>query len=176
MKHDTASTAPPHTGKPSTPASTGTELDMEVLRQFRIIFKSVRKHFQEVEDRLGISGSLLWALSEISVRPGISVSELAKTMSIHQSTASNILSKLVGLGLVSKTRNGKDNRITGLFISGQGQVKLGLAPAPVRGLLPEALGKLPYATLRDLHKNLNVLLAMFESADLKDKDTPLAEI
>ena len=152
------------------------ELDMEVLRQFRLIFKSVRKHFQSIEDTLGISGSLLWALSAIADNPGISVSALAKSMSIHQSTASNIVAKLVELDFVRKARTGSDNRVTDLFVTTHGEAQLHLAPGPVRGLLPDALDKLPYRTLRELHQNLHVLLTQMETLESQGDETPLADI
>ena len=99
-------------------------LDMEVLRQFRVIFRSVRKHFQSIEDRVGISGTLLWALAVVDEQPGIRLTRLARSMSVHQSTASNILAKLIELQLVRKERNRDDNRVTGLFVTEQGRKRL----------------------------------------------------
>ncbi len=151
-------------------------LDLEVLRQFRVIFKSVRRHFQSIEEKLGISGSLLWAISEIAEQPGLSVTALARAMSIHQSTASNIVARLVELDLVRKARKPDDNRMTGLFITDQGQSQLQQAPGPVRGLLPDAIEKLPYRTLRELHQNLQVLLEQMESLETQGSETPLADI
>lgn len=159
---------------PPTPAETA--LDMEVLRQFRVIFKSVRRHFQSIEDKLGISGSLLWAISAIAEQPGIRVTGLARAMSVHQSTASNIVAKLVELDLVRKARTAADNRVTGLFITEYGQAQLQQAPGPVRGLLPDALGKLPYRTLCELHQNLQILLAQMETLETDAGETPLADI
>ncbi len=149
---------------------------MEVLRQFRVIFKSIRKHFQSIEDRLGISGSLLWAVSIIAEQPGINITALARAMSIHQSTASNIVIKLVEQDFVSKSRLQEDNRITGLFVSDHGKAQLLQAPGPVRGLLPDALAKLPYQNLCELNENLSVLLQQMEALEAQGSDTPLADI
>ena len=66
----------------------------EVLMLFRVIFKSATKHFSEVERSAGISGASLWASAEISDASELTVKGLAKAMSIHQSTASNLLDKL----------------------------------------------------------------------------------
>lgn len=159
---------------PST--STNFALDMEVLRQFRVIFKSVRKHFQSIEDRLGISGSLLWALSAIAEKPGINVTALAKAMSVHQSTASNLITKLVELNLIRKERAEGDSRVTGLYVTPEGEAQLCLAPGPVRGLLPDALEKLPQNTLQDLHKNLGALLAQMDELETQGGEIPLADI
>lgn len=151
-------------------------LDEEVLKQFRVIFKSVRKHFQIIEETIGISGSLLWALSVIAETPGLRVTALAKTMSIHQSTASNIIAKLVELDLVRKERTQQDNRVTDLFITDKGRTQLQLAPTPVRGLLPDVLQHLPRDTLESLHLNLQIIIEQMELLDSPASSTPLADI
>ena len=151
-------------------------LDMEVLRQFRVIFRSVRKHFQLIEDRVGLSGTLLWALAVIDEQPGIRLTRLARSMSVHQSTASNILAKLIELQLVRKERNRDDNRVTGLFVTEQGRKRLEQAPGPVRGLLPDALGKLPDHVLTELHDNLQRLLEQMETLETQGCTIPLADI
>lgn len=151
-------------------------LDMEVLRQFRVIFRSVRKHFQMIEDRVGLSGTLLWALAVIDEQPGIRLTRLARSMSIHQSTASNLLARLIELQLVRKERNRDDNRVAGLFVTEQGRYRLEQAPGPVRGLLPDALGKLPEHVLTALHANLQRLLEQMETLEIQGGSLPLADI
>lgn len=152
-------------------------LDLEVLRQFRVIFKSVRRHFQSIEDATGVSGSQLWAAATIADTPGMRVTELARAMSIHQTTASNLVEKLVGLDLVRRERSETDSRAVSLYITETGQQRLDSAPGPYRGLLPDALGKLPYASLVDLHHNLAELLLCMRALDAQeDGDTPLADI
>ena len=160
------------------PSQTPTEytLDVEVLRQFRVIFRSVRKHFQSIEDRLGISGSLLWALAVINKQPGINITRLARAMSVHQSTASNILAKLIEMDLVRKERNKSDNRVAGLFVTENGGKRLEQAPGPVRGLLPDALQKLPEHSLTELHQNLQLLLEQMETLEIHGAAIPLADI
>ena len=67
---------------------------LEVLEQFRVIFKSIRRHYRSVEERSGISGALLWALAQVAANPGSQVGDLARALAIHQSTASNLLRSL----------------------------------------------------------------------------------
>src|SRR3981081_2764965 len=66
---------------------------LDVLEQFRVIFKSVRRHYRSVEERSGISGALLWALAQVAANPGSQVGDLARALAIHQSTASNLLAR-----------------------------------------------------------------------------------
>lgn len=151
-------------------------LDLEVLRQFRLIFKSVRNHFQSVEKAVGISGSQLWAASVIAEQPGIRVSELAKSMSIHQTTASNLVEKLCDLGLVVREKSATDSRVVLLKITDAGQERLKQAPSSVRGLVPDALEKLPYASLVSLHRNLAELIEKMDSLEPQGEETPLADM
>jgi hypothetical protein len=46
---------------------------LEVLEQFRVIVKSSRRHYQDVERRAGLSGAQLWALAQIAEQPGARV-------------------------------------------------------------------------------------------------------
>lgn len=156
--------------------TTLSSLDVEVLRQFRIIFKSVRKHFSLVESMAGVSGAQLWALHAISNSPGLRVTELSKAMSIHQSTASNLVEKLVEQGYVERNKSAQDSRVVRLTLTALGQDRLSLAPGPVRGILPEALEQLPQDTLLDLHRSLALLLEKMALSEEQDGGTPLSEM
>src|SRR5438067_13494196 len=83
---------------------------LEVLEQFRIIVKSIRRHYQDVERRAGLTGAQLWALAQVADNPGSKVGELARALAIHQSTASNLLRRLEALELVARERQSHDQR------------------------------------------------------------------
>lgn len=158
------------------PNSTLTELQIQVLRQFRLIFGSVRQHFRDVEASCGISGSQVWLLRDIDANPGIGVSQLAKRLSIHQSTCSLLVEKLVAAGLVSKTRSARDQRRVGLEITPTGQQRLELSPNPAEGILPEALRQLPDVALRTLQVNLDQLICHLSTRNDSDASKPLADL
>ena len=152
-------------------------LDVEVLRQFRQIFQSVRKHFQSVEAACGISGSQLWALARITETPGLRVTELAAAMAIHQSTASNLIEHLVRAGYVQRVRSATDQRAVLLHPTESGQQVFAKAPQPLRGVLPEALSRLSPEELRALNGQLARLITLLGSAvDQTAADMPLAEM
>lgn len=157
-------------------SSTSSTLDLEVLKQFRVIFKSVRKHFSLIEEQAGVSGAQLWALHAIATSPGLRVTELARAMSVHQSTASNLVEKLVELSYVRREKSLEDSRAILLFVTPQGAEQLSQAPGPVRGILPEALEKLPDEVLVELNRNLSLLLAQMSDQNLSDGSTPLSDI
>ena len=93
------------------------QLSHQVLKKFRIIFGSVRQHFREIEQTCSVTGSQLWVLQEVSTTPGIGVSELSERLSIHQSTASQLVEKLVGRNLIIKERSKEDQRRVGLWLT-----------------------------------------------------------
>ena len=153
-----------------------TALQLEVLRKFRLIYGSVKQHFREVEKACGISGSQLWILRDIAVSPGTGVSRLAERLSIHQSTCSLLVEKLVGAGLVSKTRSTADQRRVGLKITRAGKQLLKIAPGPAEGMLPDALRQLPEVALKTLQVNLDQLISHLTTRNETDAEKPLADM
>ena len=83
-------------------ARTAQSLDApkRVLRKFRLVFNTVKTHFQSIEKKVGIGGAQVWALSVIANNQGIGVSDLALALDIHQTTASNLVRGLVKLEMV----------------------------------------------------------------------------
>lgn len=152
---------------------TGGDAALHALRQFRIIFNSVRTHFQQVERRAGLGGAQVWALSEIRDRPGLSVNELAAALSVRQPTASNLVRGLVEAGLVEARREGSDKRRVQLHALPPAAAVLRRAPGPAAGVLPQALARLDAATLERLGADLGVLIAEL-GADERGADRPLA--
>lgn len=146
-----------------------------VLRQFRIVFNSVKTHFRQVEREAGVGGAQLWALSVIQGQPGIGVTGLARELDIHQSTASNLLKALVERGLVVAGREGMDRRSVALRLTAAGAEVLNSAPMPFAGVLPDALSSLDAATLARLEQDLSSLIALLE-ADEAGANVPLAQL
>lgn len=137
----------------------------EVLKRFRMIFRAVQQHSHWVEARAGVSSAQLWALWELSRKPGLRVTELAKAMSVHQSTASNLLEKLVKKGLVTRNRISGDQRVVNLYLTPLGQETLERVPRPAQGILQNALMSLKTETLVSLSNELDVLIAHMNIKD-----------
>ena len=132
---------------------------LEALKLFRVIFKSSTRHFREIEKAVGLGGAALWALAEIAESKELTVSGLAKAMSIHQSTASNLLEKIEANGYATRTRSLSDKRVVYLSLTEKGADMLAKAPQPYRGLLPDALMRLDQDTLGRLNQNLLELVS-----------------
>lgn len=152
------------------------QLPHHVLKKFRVIYGSVRQHFREIEASCGVSGSQLWILHEIGNHPDIGVSELAERLSIHQSTCSQLVEKLVVHQLIIKERSKEDQRRVGLRLTAQAANVLRQAPGPAEGLLPEALRSLPEPILLALDQALHEVIGQLQMRDDKLADNPLADL
>lgn len=147
-----------------------------VLRQFRVIFRSVKKHFQVIEKQCGIGGSQLWALATVAGQPGIRVTELARALSIHQSTASNLIEQMSRLELLRRERDQIDQRVVRLYPTERAGALLARAPQPLTGVLPDALGQLDASEVAALQAGLARLLQVMRVRDQSAEHTPLADI
>ncbi|TCS70002.1 DNA-binding MarR family transcriptional regulator [Sulfuritortus calidifontis] len=151
-------------------------LAREALKQFRLIFGSARSHFRAVEKACGVSGAQVWVMAVLAERPGLKVSELAEALSIHQSTASNLINKLEKTGLLRRERGKADQRVVRLYLSQAGEAALARAPRPFTGILPYALEQLPVATLRRLIGDLRKVLSHVGEVDETAASKPLSEL
>ncbi len=151
-------------------------LAKQALKQFRIIFGSVRQHFREIEATCGISGSQLWLLHEIATHPELGVSRLAENLAIHQSTCSLLVEKLVKKQLVQKQRLSEDQRKVGLIVTAGGHAVLAKAPQPVDGILPQVLATLDVETLSGLNASLELLIAKLDAQAKSHAEQPLADM
>lgn len=151
-------------------------LALDVLKQFRLIYGSVREHFRDVEKTCGISGSQLWIIREIQDAPGIGVSALAEKLAIHQSTCSQLLESLVTRGYIIKARLADDQRRVGLTLTKAAKKALTNAPGPAEGVLPEALSGLSSQSLATLSAHLDKLIAELRLRDERYSNQPLADL
>ena len=134
-----------------------------VLRRFRLVFNAVKTHFQQVEKTAGIGGAQLWALSIVAGRAGLGVTELARAMDVHQSTASNLVRGLAEHEYLRVERGATDRRAVQLRVLPAGRRVLRRAPLPLAGVLPQALESLDEATLERLDHDLARLIGALET-------------
>lgn len=151
------------------------EAATRVLRQFRQVFNSVKKHFQQVEKQAGVGGAQVWALSVIEARPGIGVNDLALAMDVRQPTASNLVKSLVDQNLIEVRKSERDRRAVQLHLRAGGNRVLRRAPGPFAGVLPEALAGLSSDRLDRLESDLGALIAALD-ADANSAAIPLGHM
>jgi DNA-binding MarR family transcriptional regulator len=148
----------------------------DVLGQFRIVLRAIKQHYRHVERTCGVSGAQLWCMERIAATRGLAPGDMARELSIHPSTASNLLARLEELKLVQRRRGGIDHRRVQLYLTAKGQAVLTKAPRPLKGVLQQALQDLPPGSLAALRKRLAELIAVLALRDDKARVKPLSDL
>ncbi len=147
---------------------------LTVLKQFRAVIANLKTHYRDVQQATGVSGTQLWALYAIAMRPGIKVGDLARELAVHQSTASNLLDRLDELGYIERRREGADHRVVTLYLGAKGKRVIDKAPQPAIGMLQQALMSLPEDRLAGLHDHLAELIRATGLKRVTGAATPLS--
>lgn len=149
---------------------------LEALRKLRIIIGAVRQHARALESACGVSGAQVWMLATIAERPDLTVSQLSQALSVHVSTASNLLDKMDRAGLIERQRVESDRRLVRLRLTDAGRNILAKAPVPISGLLTDALEKMPLETLHGLDQALGELILHMKQVDPNAAHEPLSNL
>lgn len=136
-----------------------------IVQHVRVVVRSTQAHARWIEKSSGISGAQLWAMWELFTNPGQKVSELSRALSIHQSTASNMLDKLEEKNLIRRQRGGPDQRVVQLFLTSKGVELLSDAPRPAQGAIIDALNCMSDEDLSKLNEGLSSLLGHMKVAE-----------
>lgn len=150
------------------------KLELSIIQQMRILFKAVQAHSKKVEKACGLSSSKLWMIHEIATKPGIKVSELAKALSIHLSTCSNMLDKIEAADFVYRNRSTTDQRTVHLYVTDKGREILLRAPSPPQGHLNSTLKKLSESQLKNLEISLTNFIDVLHPEDTKAGLSPIS--
>ncbi|OBI11662.1 MarR family transcriptional regulator [Mycobacterium sp. E2327] len=100
---------------------------------------------------------LLWLVGR---RPGISVSAAAAELGLVPNSASTLVSKLAGNGLLIRTVGESDRRVGQLRLAEPTQQLVDASRAARRALVTEVLGELDEDQIESLTKGLEVLDTM----------------
>ena len=149
------------------------KLQKEVLKHFREIFIQAKSELKDNVKKTGLSGSQLWIMQQIYNFNGISNSELAKNLTLHVSTCSILVNKLIKKGLVEKARSPTDERKIVLTITSKGKQLMAKAPKSPEGAIPSALKKLSIEELEELNKVLTKFAKKMKVLNKVYKDIPL---
>ncbi len=144
-----------------------------ITQKLRVVFRAVQAHSKIVERQCGLSSAKLWMMWELFATPGLKVSELARALTIHPSTCSNMLDQLEDKGLVRRDRSKIDQRAVHLYLTEEGARVLAKAPRPAQGTLSDALEQLSDETLQNLEDGLNTLIDAMRVKDEKDGLVPI---
>lgn len=149
------------------------KLQKEVLKHFREIFIQAKSELKDNVKKTGLSGAQLWIMQQVYNYNGISNAELAKNLTIHVSTCSLLVNKLIKKNLIEKTRDPKDERKIVLTLSPKGKQLMAKAPKSPEGAIPSTLKKLNIEELEELNTVLTKFAKKMKVYNKIYKDIPL---
>lgn len=116
--------------------------------------------------RRGPSGAQLFVLRQIAAVPGLSVSELSARTLAGQSTVSEVVTRLVARGLVTRRPSPTDARQVQLVLSARGRATVRETEPTAQERLAQGLATLPAAERDDLARGLERWLEAAGLAEL----------
>ena len=149
------------------------KLEKEVLKHFREIFIQAKSELKDNVKKTGLTGAQLWIMQQVYNFNGISNSELSKNLTIHVSTCSLLVNKLIKKNLIEKTRDPKDERKIVLTLSQKGKQLMAKAPKSPEGAIPSTLKKLNIEELEELNTVLTKFAKKMKVHNKIYKDIPL---
>ena len=149
------------------------KLQKEVLKHIREIFIQAKSELKDNVKKTGLSGAQLWIMQQVYNFNGISNAELAKNLTIHVSTSSLLVNKLIKKNLIEKTRDPKDERKIVLTLSPKGKQLMAKAPKSPEGAIPSTLKKLNIEELEELNTVLTKFARKMKVHNKIYKDIPL---
>jgi DNA-binding MarR family transcriptional regulator len=149
------------------------KLQKEILRHFREIYIQAKSELKENVKKTGLSGSQLWIMQQIYSNDGIGNLELAKNLTLHTSTCSILVNKLIKKKFIEKKRNELDERKIGLFLSLKGKELMANSPKSPEGAIPNTLKKLSLEELDELNIVLTKFAKKMKVLNKKVKESPV---
>lgn len=119
-----------------------------VVNGLRRIVRALHRSHRLAEQKFELSAAQLLVLQRLAEVPSLSVNELANRTFTHQSTVSVVVTRLVGRGLVRRTRADDDGRRAELALTASGRALLQRAMSSALAQLIDALDAMPTSRLR----------------------------
>lgn len=114
----------------------------EILISLRKIIRATELHSRSLSKNFGLTGPQLVILEEVSRRKRVSVTGLAKAISLSQATVTDIINRLVAKGYLIKRKSEKDKRKVRISLSEKGAAVLDQAPHPLQAIFIERFSNL----------------------------------
>ena len=119
-----------------------------VVNGLRRIVRALHRSHRIAEQKFDLSAAQLLVMQRLAEVPSLSVNELANRTFTHQSTVSVVVTRLVGRGLVRRSRADDDARRAELALTASGRVLLQRAMSSALAQLIDALDAMPTSRLR----------------------------
>lgn len=114
----------------------------DMLVSLRKITQAITLHSRDLSRRYGLTGPQLIILNEIANHETISVTELARSISLSQATVTDILNRLGKRGLIERNRDSVDRRRVTIRTTQACREILSQAPPPLQETFVESYSSL----------------------------------
>lgn len=144
--------------------STLDELVEEIIGSFRIINRGLRRRLS-AHDAAGLSVPQMIAIRLVAREPGLALSELSRRMGLANSTVTGLVDRLERDGLVTRSPDPQDRRVTRLLLTPLALERRERYAAVHRAALAEVLGRLSPEDLAALRRSLAALAQAVETQE-----------
>ena len=141
------------------------EASSRALNALRSIVRAIGASARTANSSGGISGAQLFALRQISDSPRISINELATRTLARQSSVSELATRLVERGLITRSSSADDARQVALTAKGRKAIAESRATAQEK--LISGLAALPKTKRAQIAEGLETWLAASGLADVE---------
>jgi DNA-binding MarR family transcriptional regulator len=138
-----------------------------IATAFRDLHRGLRLAELATRKHLGVSNAQLLVLEAASMRPGISINELAQITRTHQSSVSSVVAALRDRGYVDVRRGLEDFRVVRIRLKRRGRDVVKKAAAPNAHLLRDSVERLDSTERAALLRSLNTLLQAMKDPPAK---------
>jgi DNA-binding MarR family transcriptional regulator len=132
--------------------------------------QALRRSSLSFEKLTGLTGAQVFVLRQIQSKNGLSLNELAGLTFMHQSTMSEVVSRLERMGLVVRNKSTEDARRLEIRLSPEGDAVLVSGYSTAQENLIRAIAALPRKTAAHLAEGLDQLI---KTAGLSDQPAVL---
>lgn len=142
-----------------------------ILDSIRTIVRQLRVSSRSCEAKSGLSSAQIFVLRNLKSTRPLSINELAAKTFTHQSTVSEVVSRLVDKDLVSRRSSKLDGRRLELVLTATGRSTLTQAPKTAQEALAQGLSSMTERKRGELALLLSELLS--KSGFSTDETPPL---
>ena len=128
------------------------------MNALRRIVQGLRQSAAYSEKTTGLTAAQLLVLKQVAAHDGLSVNALAAATYTHQSTVSEVITRLELKGFVQRERAAEDARRVEVHLTPTGRALLSINPSSAADRLMQAVKSLPPETLDGLATGLDALI------------------
>jgi DNA-binding MarR family transcriptional regulator len=129
-----------------------------IMDALRRIVQALRQSSSQSQDSANVTGAQALVLKHVAGHEGLSINDLAGLTFTHQSTVSEVVSRLEARGLLARVRAVEDGRRVELRLTAEGQSVAQTAILTAQEKLMQALQAMPPPLVTRLAQGLDALI------------------